>query len=268
MCKKITIAAIGLVLVGGLLFGSNFIPYAQTAFQRVKAQAQDAVPLEVQIETARNQLKKIDPEIEDMVWQVAKEKAEIKRLDNDLERQSEVLAKRYDEMMTLREHISSGEEVYVATNGKAYTNDRVTEDLRHRFSLYQTAEATKEKSAQILDLRKVALESALTKIAEAQSQQRELEVQIDNLVARQRMVDVAKTASQLDIDDSQLSKTRGMIDDIGARIDTEEEMLSLAPKYFGEIPVSNDSVLADDGDILDEFDAYFSKDSDGTVVKN
>ena len=58
-------------------------------------------------------------------------------------------------------------------------------------------------------------------------QQRELEVQIENLTARQRMVEVAKTASQIEIDDSQLARTRKMIDDISARIDTEEEMLSL-----------------------------------------
>lgn len=266
MCKKATYAVLGLLLVGGLLFGSNFIPYAQTTFQRVKAHAQDAVPMDVQIETARSQLTKIDPEIKNMVWEIAKEKAQMKRLAADLERQSETLVKRYDEMMTLREHIDSGDEVYVATNGKAYTNERVKEDLRHRFSVYQTAEKTKEKSDQILELRRQALDSALTKLDEAQAQQRELEVQIENLTARQRMVDVAKTASHINIDDSQLAKTRKMIDDISSRIDTEEEMLSLVPKYFGQIPVNVEDVLSSDSDVLQEFDAYFNNVEDGTVV--
>ena len=266
MCKKATFAVLGLLLVGGLLFGSNFIPYAQTTFQRVKAKAQDAIPMDVQLETAENQLSKIQPEIKNMVWQIAKEKAQIKRLASDLNRQSESLAKRYDEMMTLREHISSGEEVYVATNGKAYTNERVKEDLRHRFSVYQTAEKTVEKSEQILELRRAALESALVKLDEAQAQERELAVQIENLKARQRMVEVAKSASHIDIDDSQFAKTRKMIDDISARIDTEEEMLSLVPKYFGQIPVSSDDVLSSDTDVLQEFDAYFNNVDDGTVV--
>lgn len=267
MCKKATFAILGLLLVGGLLFGGNFIPYAQTTFQRVKAHAQDAVPMDVQLDTARTQLEKIDPEIKNMVWQIAKEKAQIKRLSGDLDRQTESLATRYDEMMTLRGHMSSGDEVYVATNGKAYTNERVKEDLRHRLSIYQTAEKTKEKSDQILELRRSALESALVKLDEAQAQQRELEVQIENLTARQRMVEVAKTASQIDIDDSQLAKTRKMIDDISARIDTEEEMLSLVPKYFGQIPVSSDDILSSDTDVLQEFDAYFDQVEDGTVVK-
>lgn len=267
MCKKATLAILGVLLVGGLLFGSNFIPYVQTTFQRVKSHAQDAIPMDVQLDTARTQLLKIDPEIKNMVWQIAKEKAQINRLSGDLDRQTETLTKRYDEMMTLREHISSGAEVYVATNGKAYTNERVKEDLRHRLSIYQTAEKTKEKSVQILELRRSALEGALVKLDEAQAQQRELEVQIENLTARQRMVEVAKTASQIDIDDSQLSKTRKMIDDISARIDTEEEMLSLVPKYFGQIPVNSDEILSADSDVLQEFDAYFNNVDDGNVVK-
>jgi chromosome segregation ATPase len=267
MCKKATFAILGLLLVGGFLFGGNLIPYAQTTFQRVRAHAQDAVPMDVQLDAARAQLEKIDPEIKNMVWQIAKEKAQIKRLSGDLDQQTEALTKRYNEMMTLREHVASGAEVYVATNGKAYTNERVKEDLRHRLSIYQTAEKTKEKSEQILELRRAALESALAKLDEAQAQQRELEVQIENLTARQRMVEVAQTASQIDIDNSQLSKTRKMIDDISARIDTQEEMLSLVPKYFGQIPVSSDEVISADSDVVQEFDAYFNKVDDGTVVK-
>ena len=268
MFKKAAYATLGAVLLVGILYGSNLIPYAQTAFKQVKSQAQDAVPIEFQIDAARTQLEKIGPEIKGMVYQIAKEKAEIKRLGNDLESQQANLTKLYDKMMTLRNHVASGEEVYVATNGKAYTNDRVKEDLRHRFTVYQTAEMTLKKSEQVLDVRKVALEQAFAKLDEAQAQQRELEVQIENLVARQRMVEVAKTASSLNIDNSQLSKTREMIDEISSRIDTEEAILSLAPEYLGtgQIPVG-DEVLGDT-DILQEMDAYFNKATEDDVVSN
>ena len=266
MFKKAAYATLGAVLLVGILYGSNLIPYAQTAYENVKTQAQDAIPIEFQIDAARTQLEKIGPEINGMVHQIAREKAEIKRLSTDLGTQQVALAKLYDKMMTLREHVASGEEVYVATNGKAYTNERVKEDLRHRFTVYQTAELTLKKSEEILEVRKVALEQAFAKLDEAQAQQRELEVQIENLTARQRMVEVAKTASNLNIDNSQLSKTREMIDQISSRIDTEEAILSLAPEYLGgQIPVGDD-VLAGDSDILQEMDAYFDKATDDDVV--
>lgn len=257
MCKKATLGVLALMLVGGLLFGNRIVPYAKTAFNKVRATAQDSVPISFQIDAAKEQLKKIDPEIKDMVWQIAKEKAQVKRLSNEIAAQEENLGKRRQEMLTLRKHLNSGEEYYVATNGKAYTNTRVKEDLAHRFSVYKTAEQTLEKSRQILELRQQALETAMTKLEQAQSIQRELQVQIENLNARQRMVDVAKTASNIRIDDSQLARTQKMIDEISARIDTEEEMLSLAPKYFGQIPVGEDEISADT-DVLAEMDAYFA----------
>ena len=277
MLKKAAFFGLGLMLVGGLLFGSRIGPYAQTAFKKIRSSAEQSVPLTFQIDAARDQLKKIEPEIKNMVWQIAKEKSEIKRLEREVQAQSANLGKKHEELLTLRNHLKSGETVYVATNGKAYTNARVEEDLRHRFSMFQTAEKTKEKSEQILDLRRKSLEQALAKLEQAQVHQRELEIDLENLNARQRMVSVAKTASNISIDDSQLARTKSMIDEISAKIDAEEEMLNLAPKYLGEIPVSEGDVSAH-GDIAAEIDAYFGEDShgeqpqaeiaDGKLVKN
>lgn len=256
MCKKATFGVLGLLLVGGLLFGGKVIPYVQTAFNKVKASAQDSVPVAFQLDAAKAQLKKIDPEIKQMVWQIAKEKAQVKKLAAKLEKQNGELAKQREEMMTLRNHLSSGEKFYVATNSKAYSNDRVEEDLRHRFNMFQTAEKTREKSAQILSLRESSLDSALAKLEEAKSQQRELEIQIENLTARHRMNEVVTTASQINIDNSELSKTRQMLEDIDARLAAEEEMLNLIPKYTGQIPVDGDT-YSRDTNILEEMDAYF-----------
>jgi hypothetical protein len=277
MLKKAAFYGLGLLLVGGLLFGSRIGPYAQTAVKKIRSSAEQSVPLTFQIDAARGQLKKIEPEIKNMVWQIAKEKAEIKRLEREVEAQTTGLSKKHEELLTLRKHLKSGETVYVATNGKAYTNARVEEDLRHRFSMFQTAEKTKEKSEQILDLRRKSLEQALAKLEQAQVNQRELEIELENLNARQRMVSVAKTASNINIDDSQLARTKSMIDEISAKIDAEEEMLNLAPKYLGEIPVSEGDVSTQ-GDIAAEIDAYFGDDShseephaevaDGKLVKN
>ncbi len=267
MCKKLTLAVVGLVVVGALLFGGKVIPYAQTAFEKARSTVEGSVPIDFQIDAARTQLGKIQPEIKNMVWKIAQEKAQIKKLGTEVDRQANLLEKRYDEMMTLRNHLSSGDEVYVATNGKAYPNERVTEDLRHRFTVYQTAEQTLQKSKDILELRRQALTAALEGLDSAQAQQRELEVQIENLSARKKMVDVAKSASEINLDDSQLAKTRQMIEDINSKIDTEEEMMNLAPKYLGQIPVG-DEILEADKDILSEMDAYFNKSADENMVQS
>ena len=73
------------------------------------------------------------------------------------------------------------------------------------------------------------------------------------------MNEVVKTASKLDqFDNSQLARTRSMIEDISARLETEQEMLSMMPTNYGQIPVSSDSSIADT-DVLDDMDAFFNK---------
>ena len=262
--KKLTIGALGAALVGGVLFGNNMIPYAQTALNNVRATAQESVSVPFQIDAAKGQLAKIGPEIKNMVHQIAKEQVQINRLKNDLKLQKNRLETSYDEMMTLRSHIESGDKFYVATNGKAYNSSRVEEDLRHRFKIYQTAEKTKEKQSEVLSIRQNALKSAIVKLDQAKSQQRELEVQIEHLVARNRMNEVVETASQINIDNSQLAKTRQMLDNLDARISADEEVLNIAPKYYGQIPVNADS-LDQDTDVLKDMDAYFGKDVEDSV---
>lgn len=258
MCKKTIYGAGALLLVGFLLFGSNLPAYMQTAFHGLRQRANEAIPISTQIETAQRQLGNIDPEIKNMIWQIAKEKAQVKKLAAQVAANEVHLEKQYQEMLTLREHIAGGDKFYVATNGQAYTSERVKEDLAHRFKMYQTAEQTLAKSKEILGIRNTSLDAAEAKLEEAKVQKRELEVAIENLIARQKMNEVVATSSKLNIDNSQLSKARKMLEDIDARLSAEEEMMNLLPRYTGQIPVGADSVDTS-ADILDNFDAYFNK---------
>lgn len=267
MFKKMTYGAAGVLLVGALLYGGNSLGYLQTAFNKVRNRANDAVPISFQLDAAKGQLSKIDPEIKDMVWQIAKEKAQVKKLATQIAQQDVELEKQYNEMMALKQHVTSGEKFYVATNGKAYTSDRVKEDLSHRFKMYQTAEKTTVKSKEILRLRESSLDSAMAKLEEAKTQKRELEVQIENLAARQKMNEVVITASQINIDNSQLSKARQMLEDIDARLSAEEEMLNLIPKYTGQIPVSENPTETVT-DVIEAMEAYFEKAQDSDSKEN
>ena len=257
--KKLILGVVGVVMIAGLLFGGNLIPYAQTAYEKASSSVQQQVPISFQIDAAKKQLENIGPEIDDMNLQIAKEKVSIKKLESSIERQEDTLEKSRREMMTLRSHVDSGDEFYVAANSKAYTTTRVKEELRTRLSIHKTAVATMDKDQKVLELREKALDAALERLAEARSQKTELALQIEHLTAQNRMNEVVKTASKLDqFDNSQLARTRSMIEDISARLETEQEMLSMMPTNYGQIPVSSDSSIADT-DVLDDMDAFFNK---------
>jgi len=41
--NRLTVVGLGVTLVGGLLLGSNLLPYAQTTYSNARATAQDSV---------------------------------------------------------------------------------------------------------------------------------------------------------------------------------------------------------------------------------
>lgn len=257
--KKCILGIAGVVLVTGLLFGGKGMAYLHTAYDKASDAIDSQVPISFQIDAAKKQLENIGPEIDSMNLQIAKEKVSIKKLESSIERQGEDLESSRREMMTLRSHVESGDEFYVAANSKAYSTQRVTEELRTRLSIHKTATATLEKDQKVLELREKGLNAALDRLAEARSQKTELALQIEHLTAQNRMNEVVKTASKLDqFDNSQLARTRGMIEDISARLETEQEMMSMMPTQYGQIPVSSESSIADT-DVLGEMDAFFDQ---------
>ncbi|MEM9412795.1 MAG: hypothetical protein AAGA30_16910, partial [Planctomycetota bacterium] len=171
-----------------------------------------------------------------------------------------------NQMLTLREHLTSGDEFYTAANLKTYTTARVEEDLNHRLDLYETAQQTVASQEQVLAARQAAVDAALEKLDEAKALQRELEVKIENLRARNRVNEVAKTASNINMDNSKLAQASATLDDIGAQIEADTEMLQMVPKYFGQIPVDQDSVVSH-RNAIDRMDALFGSDTDTTVVQ-
>jgi hypothetical protein len=71
---------------------------------------------------------------------------------------------------------------------------------------------------------------------------------------------VAQTSSQLNLDDSQLARTRELLDEIATRIDVEEETMSVDVEYFGEIDLEEPS----EESLLDDISAYFSQPREGS----
>jgi hypothetical protein len=96
-----------------------------------------------------------------------------------------------------------------------------------------------------------------------QSVQRKLRVQIDNLAARNRMIEVAKSSSQFVFDDSQLAKTTQLIDEIDSRLSAEERMANSESRSFDRIPVQDSESQVD---LMAEIANYFGNNENGDEV--
>ena len=94
------------------------------------------------------------------------------------------------------------------------------------------------------------------------AQKRQLEVQVENLQARVKMVEVAQTTSNCSFDDSQLGHVKELVSDLQTRINVEEKMLHVEGSLQTEIPVDQPAVDS----ILDQMTEYFAP-AKSTVVQ-
>jgi phage shock protein A len=86
--------------------------------------------------------------------------------------------------------------------------------------------------------------------------QADLEVKVENLEARLEMIEVAKASSSVSIDDSRLARVRGLIDEIGTRVEVAEKLVNADVEYPDQIRLDEPKTQ----DILEEVTDYFGQD--------
>jgi chromosome segregation ATPase len=252
--------AAGMLLVGGLVFGTEAYSYLRTGWSRAAAGVKESVPVSFELDRARGMLPGLDKEIERCMHTVAKEEASIDQLEKDVGNRQTALQKSEQAMSKLRTDLSSGQNEF-EYGGRKYNVQQVKADLGARLSACKTRKSTVSNMQQILTARRSGLDAARQKLIEMQGARTQLVVDIENLEARMKMVEVAQTASGIHFDDSNLSRTRELVADVSARLDVMSKLAQL-DRTGGEIPVEEPATA----DVVDQVADYFKDGSTSTVT--
>jgi Skp family chaperone for outer membrane proteins len=236
MLKKGLIAAGGLAMLLGLVFGRDMTSYVKTTVGWVNSTVKDAVPVQFELERARKMIQGLGPEISRHKREIAREELDLRKLAAQVQQDEQKLAKNWSEIETLKGDLSRGDSNFVYA-GHTYTVKQVETDLTNRFERYRTREATMQKLNMILAARQRGLDAAQEKLKAMIAAKRQLEVEVENLEARLKMVEVAKASSEFHIDDSQLSRTRQLLSDIESRIEVDAQLVNADDLVLDEIPV-------------------------------
>ncbi|MEX2188817.1 MAG: hypothetical protein WD875_18555 [Pirellulales bacterium] len=255
LCKKFFMTAAGVLLVGGIVMGTEAWSYLSTGWNRASQAVKDQVPVSFELDRARNMLPGLDKEIERCMHTVAKEEASIEQLERDVANRENALARCEQQMVKLRTDLASGKNEYEYA-GRKYSVVQVKSDLSSRLSACKTRKATIDNMQQILGARRSGLDAARQKLAEMQSSRTQMVVDIENLEARLKMVEVAQTAAGFKFDDSNLSRTRELVADVSARLDVMSKLAQLETTG-GEIPVDAPTAT----DVVDQVAEYFGETS-------
>lgn len=254
MIRKAIVTAAGASLLAVLFFGRDAVSYVSTSFGWMKDSVKSNVPVEFEIERARRMVKNLVPDIRRNMHVIAQEEVEIERLDKEIARTEATMGREKTELVKLKDDLKEDKPSY-QYGGRVYTVAHVKVDLANRFERYKTHEATLASLQDIQSARRASLDAARQKLENMLVAKRQLEVDVEQLEAQYKMVEVAQTLSEHNIDDSQLGRVKELIGDIRARLKVAERLAS-TPMIDGEIPVSASESEVDT--IVEQVTEYFN----------
>jgi septal ring factor EnvC (AmiA/AmiB activator) len=257
MLKKMILAGGAVALLSGIGLGVPISSHARCGTNLIKETANNAMPLEWEINRARHMIASLKPEVAKNARRIATEKVELARLQDRLDQTNTQLAKSETDIERLRDDLEAKKDYYTYA-GRTYTSVQVQSDLGNRFKRFKTRQATAEKLDQMIVARQKSLQAARGQMDAMLNARRQLEVEVENLQARLGSLRMAQTSSNFNLDDSRLSYTRKLLDKIGRGIDMAEETMVVDGEYFDEIDLDQ----ADNADLLDEISAYFGSSSE------
>ncbi len=244
--------ATAVMLLLALLFGSDATSYVTTSVASVRDSVKNSVPVEFELERARQEISDITPEIRKNMEIIAREEVKIEKLEANIIQFEEKLAEDEKSIKRLNADLASGVE-YVVYHGIEYSSNDVKRDLTNRFDEFKTDNETLANLKKLHVTRMDNLKTVRNRLASMQASQRKLRVEIESLAARNKMIEVTKSASEFEIDDSQLAKANALLENLDSRLSTEEKLSHVSNQSLDRIPVETEATA----DILDEVTSYF-----------
>jgi hypothetical protein len=94
------------------------------------------------------------------------------------------------------------------------------------------------------------------------AQKRQLQVEVENLEARNQMVAAAQTTSHYQFDDSQLGRVKELVQNVKTRLQVSEKLVNAETEFQGEIPLDK----ASPQNIVEQVGDYFGPKPDSKAV--
>lgn len=261
MLRKLVVTVLALVGFGVIAHKTDLASYVKTSYRKVAGSVEDSVPIQFQIDRARDMVRDLEPEIRRSMHVIAKEEVEVAELARRLDAGADKAQKEKSDILRLQSDLKSGRSVFHYA-GHSYSSDEVKQDLCRRFNRFKTSDATMQSLSQMREARERNLEAARQKLTAMMAAKSQLQVEVENLEAKLKLVQVAEASSDFQFDDSQLARCKQLMTDIRAKLDVASKLANAETNFQEEIPLED---TASD-DVADQVAQYFNLDHEAEAT--
>jgi hypothetical protein len=222
----------------------------------------DSVPVEFELQRARDLVDQIVPELQANVRLIAQEEVEIAALEKEIQLAKENVTGQRAELVALRSNLESGGTTFQVGH-RVMNRDQITERLAHRFARLKDAEMNCTGKERLLESRRKSLEAAQVMFDRAREQKIQLEQKIETLVAQHRLLQSSESAAALQLDGRQLTKAERLLTDIQKRLDVAQRVLA----HEAEFSDVESPVAWNEEELLAEIDDHLGCGADQSVIQ-
>ena len=194
--KVAVLTGVGLVVSGGILFGTELGSYVRSSVSSARMVVKDNVPVEFELKRARDLLDDIIPEMQANIRQIAQQEVEINHLRGDLVQSEKALGEEQMRVAKLRNALDTHQASY-RFSGLSYSREQLKEELARRFDRYKEAEVVLSGKRRLLENREKSLTAAVQVLDRTRGQKTLLEDQIESLEAQFRLEGCTNVSLQL-----------------------------------------------------------------------
>jgi chromosome segregation ATPase len=236
MIRRTLIWGSAALLLMGVMFGRDAISYVRTSAGWVKQSVADNVPVEFQIERARKMIDDLEPEVRRNKHLIVREEVALEALADQVRKLESKQTQEKANLLRMQGEVASGAGQIVLA-GHTYSAEQVRRDMGNRFERYKTNDETLFNLRRVLNARQQSLVSARGELEQMLASRNQLLAEVEKLEARQKMVSVAQTSSEFNLDDSVLARANQLVRDVETRLDVTERMLNADVQFAEEIPL-------------------------------
>jgi hypothetical protein len=246
------ISVVVLAVVGGGLFGTDLISYLSSSARSLRTSVKESVPVEFELQRARDLLDEIVPEMHANIRLIAQEEVEVENLKRDIARCEAALGEGKARIRKLSGMLA-GDAAYFTICDRRHPREAVKTELARRFERHKEAEVVLAGKQRLLATREKSLVAAVGMLDKARAQKALLADRIESLAAQHRLVRAASVGSQFQIENSKLAQTDKLIGQIKKRLDVAERVLAHEGRFVEQMEID----VVDEKDLLTQVEEHF-----------
>jgi chromosome segregation ATPase len=257
VCSMVKKGLLGAALSAGtlfLVFGTSAPSYVRTAFHKVRQNVNDSVPLQFQIDRARQEIENLKPMFDQNKETLARAEVEAKDLENEIGVRQAKLEDSKRSIIAMQQKIKTGD--FRLTGHVADTASSLRAELAQRLDRYDYSADTLKQNHEVLKAKQKIIVAAHEQLSNLKQQKDILLAKLANIEARLRVEEAKQTKNEFNFDDgSTLSRAKKTIADLEGKLNLMSKRSEIDSRY-GDLD-SPSSYLDPHRDVVKEVDEKF-----------